>query len=338
MLKYLREDIKKLKSYQVNELEYQVKLDANEGVDWLDGTNRYPDDSCSKLRDKLALKLGNNRDELLIGNGSSELIELVMKAYLEAGEMVVSMSPTFSMYSIYTIINKGVYEEFPLDNMSTLKVEGFIDFVKAKKPKIIIIGNPNNPTGSVISKEDIKKIVKDCDCMVILDEAYIEFANIDPMDNIIDYKNLISLRTFSKAFGLAGIRLGYMIANEEIIGYINRVRSPYNVNSISQEIGLKAIENNDLIANNIKLIKSERERVRKKLEELGYNPYPSQANFLFFKGDDELFSKLMDKKVLIRGFSGELQGYYRLSIGLPGENDAALKAIEEVQNERSNHS
>ena len=328
MLKYLREDIKKLKAYQVNNIEYIVKLDANEGIDWLEGNNRYPDDDCSKLRDKLALKLGNSRDELLIGNGSSELIELVMKAYLEAGEMVISISPTFSMYNIYTIINKGLYEEYPLDNMSTLNVDGFIGFIKKQKPKIVIIGNPNNPTGSVISKEDIIKIVNACDCMVILDEAYIEFADMNPMENIVEYKNLICLRTFSKAYGLAGIRLGYMIASEETIGYINRVRSPYNVNSLSQEIGLKAIENDNFISNNIKLIKSERKRVRQRLEELGYSPYPSQTNFLLFKADEDLSTKLIDEKILIRAFGGDLQGYYRLTIGQAEENDTVLKAIE----------
>lgn len=335
MLKYLREDIKNFKAYDVIDLEYQVKLDANEGIEWIEGKNRYPADGSSKLREKLAVKLGLNSDELLIGNGSSELIELVMKAYLEAGELVITISPTFSMYKIYTIIQRGIYDEYPLDNMKTLNVDGFIEFVNRKKPKIVIIGNPNNPTGSMISKEDILKITKACDCMVVLDEAYIEFADYDTRQEVREYKNLVVLRTFSKAYGLAGIRLGYMIGDQEIIGYINRVRAPYNVNSLTQEIGLSALDKSEIIYNNIKLVKSERASVRKRLEDLGYNPFPSQANFLFFKGQEGLYEAMARKGVLIRAYGGDLQGYYRLTIGTPEDNDIALNTMEEVKNEKS---
>ncbi|TJX13894.1 histidinol-phosphate transaminase [Tissierella creatinini] len=333
MLKYLREDIKTLKSYEVNQEEFRVKLDANEGIEWMDGKNRYPDDSCTILKERLANKLGKKTSELLIGNGSSELIELVMKAYLEYGEIVVSISPTFSMYKLYTIINKGVYEEYPLKDMQKLDVEGFMEFVKLKKPKIIILSNPNNPTGSIISRENILRIVEDCDCMVILDEAYIEFADVEIQDYTREYKNLVVLRTFSKAYALAGIRLGYMIGNEEIIEYINRVRSPYNINTITQNLGLEALDNEVEIMKNISLIKIERERVFKKLKDLGFKPFPSQANFIFFKGKETLSYDLARKKILIRAFSGELKGYYRISIGRPEENDLALKAIEEALNE-----
>ncbi len=336
MFKYLREDIKIFKSYKVNHMEFNIKLDANEGIDWIDGMNRYPDDSCSELRERLAKKLGKKTNELLIGNGSSELIELVMKAYLEYGELVVSISPTFSMYKLYTIINKGIYEEFPLDNMKTLDVDGFIDFIKLKKPKIIILSNPNNPTGSTISREDILRIVEASDCMVILDEAYIEFTDMDIQDSTREYKNLVVLRTFSKAYALAGIRLGYLIGDQETVEYINRVRSPYNINTITQEMGLQALDNEVEIMKNIALIKLERERVFGKLEDLGLAPYPSGGNFIFFKGIETLFDELVKKKILIRAFSGDLKGYFRLSIGTKEENDLALKAIEEVLNETVN--
>lgn len=334
MYKYLREDIKKLKPYVVNEEEYKIKLDANEGINWLDGNNRYPDDTCCGLREKLAEKLDKDPDELLFGNGSSELIELVMKAYLEYGERVVSISPAFSMYKLYTIINKGVYDEYPLDNMQDLNVEGFIDFIKLKKPKIIILCNPNNPTGSIISQEDILRIVEACDSMVIVDEAYIEFSDLQIQDATREFKNLIVLRTFSKAYGLAGIRLGYMIGHKKVIQYINRVRSPYNINSISQSIALKALDNSKIIGENIASIKSERERVGQELEGLGFNTYPSQANFIFFKGFKSLAADLAKKKILIRDYSGDLQGYFRLTIGTVDENNKVLKAIKEVEDEK----
>jgi len=335
MYKYLREDIKKMEAYKVKESNYKVKLDANEGIQWLKGYNRYPVDRSDKLRNKLASDLNKSPDEILIGNGSSELIELVMKAYLEAGEKVVSISPTFSMYKIFTIIHKGVYKDYPLTNMKDLNLEGFLGFVKEEKPKIVILSNPNNPTGTMIPYEDIVEIVKSIDGMVILDEAYIDFADTPPKDDTNDYKNLIILRTFSKAMSLAGIRVGYMIAQEEIIEYINRVRSPYNVNSLTQDMALVALESKEIFKNNIEEIKTERERIRLELVKKGFSPLPSQGNFLFFQASKDFGSKLEEKGILIRGYENNLEGFFRLTIGEKEENQQVLKAIEEVQNERS---
>lgn len=334
MLKYLREEIKNFTAYEVVEKDFQVKLDANEGIERVDGLNRYPVDRSDELRNKLAQGLGKKPEEILLGNGSSELIELVMKAYLEAGETVVSFSPTFSMYRHYTIIHKGAYKDYPLEGMEKLNVEGFIDFVKKEKAKIVIISNPNNPTGTLFPKEDILKIISSVDAMVVLDEAYIEFAEEQKGDNTREFKNLVVLRTFSKALGLAGIRLGYMIADEEIIGYINSVRSPYNVNTLTQSAGIKALESN-VARDNIEMIKKERQRMMKALEERNMKAFPSQGNFLLFPGERYIFDYLTDQGILIRDFGGELEGYYRLTIGTPEENNIVLKAIEEAQNERS---
>ena len=335
MEKYLRKEIKKLKAYELVEKDYRVKLDANEGIDWLDGLNRYPVDRSDKLREKIAEKLEKNPDEIVLGNGSSELIELMMKAYLEAGETVASFSPTFSMYKIFTIIHKGEYVDYPLEDMERLNVEAFINFVKEKKAKLVIISNPNNPTGTLIPKKDILKIVESVDAMVILDEAYIEFADYPQGVEIREFENLVVLRTFSKAISLAGIRLGYMIANKETIDCINRVRSPYNVNSLTQEMGLKALKNDSIISENIKTIKKERERMREFLEKNGIKPLPSGANFLFFKAPIKIYEALWNKGILIRKFDGELESYYRLTIGRPEENNIVIKAIEEEKNARS---
>lgn len=335
MEKYLREEIKALIAYKVVNKDYKVKLDANEGIDWMDGLNRYPDDRSDKLRGKLAERLGKNLDEILLGNGSSELIELVMKAYLEAGETVVSLSPTFSMYEIFTMIHKGRYADYPLDNMEDLNVDGFISFVKENKAKLVILGNPNNPTGTMIARKDILKIVKSVDAMVILDEAYIEFADYPLEDNTGEFKNLVVLRTFSKAIGLAGIRLGYMIAHKENIGYINRVRPPYNVNALTQEMGLKALEKESITIKNIETTKKERKRMKEFLSQNGFKPLPSEANFLFFKAPKNIFNALCNEDVLIRKFTGDLEGYYRLTIGTPEENNIVMKIIEEEGNETS---
>ncbi|HHT50919.1 MAG TPA: histidinol-phosphate transaminase [Eubacteriaceae bacterium] len=335
MYKYLREEIKCFKPYQVNDVEHSYKLDANEGIPWLEDLNLYPNDRCDDVREKLSKLLNKTSEELLIGNGSSELIDYVMKAYLEFDEVVVSISPSFAMYKIYTIINKGKYEDYPLENMEYLNVEGFIQFIKDKKAKLIFLSNPNNPTGSIIPKEDIRKIVSSVDGMVILDEAYIEFTDYPLEDWTREFKNLIVLRTFSKAIALAGIRLGYMIAHKEVIDYINRVRAPYNVNSLTQKMAIKALENLDTIYANIKSIKSERARVREQLDKMGYRTFPSWTNFIFFYGGEGLAKALLKKGVLIRDFGGDLEGYYRVTIGTPKENNGFLQSIQEVKNENS---
>lgn len=334
MYKYLREEIKNLKAYDVKEREYRVKLDANEGIEWLEGLNRYPVDRSDRLRDLLAQRLNKDPDELLVGNGSSELIELAMKAYLEAGETVVSISPTFSMYRIFTIIHKGRYVDYPLQDLERLDVDGFIEFVEQSGAKLVIISNPNNPTGTLFPREDIMRIVKAVHAMVVLDEAYIEFSDLPLVDETRDNLNLVVLRTFSKAMALAGIRLGYMVGNREIIDYINRVRSPYNVNVLSQELGIKALTS-DQSRVSIGMVRSERERMKRELEKRGFKPFESQTNFLFFPAKEGLDAALAKRGIMIRGFGGELEGYFRVTIGTPEENDAVLEAIEEVQNERS---
>lgn len=324
MYKYLRDEIKELKNYDVNQLHCRIKMDANEGIDWLEGLNRYPDDYCTTLREMLSEKLGVEKDELVFGNGSSELIEQVMRAYLDYGEKVLSFSPTFAMYKIYTIINKGKYVDYPLKDFQNLDVDGFIEFIKEEKPKIVLLCNPNNPTGSLIKEEDINRIIEACDCMVILDEAYVEFAYENPPINIDKYKNLIILRTFSKAYSVAGIRLGYMIADKEIIGYINRVRSPYNVSTLSYKYGIKALENEKLAMKNTQLIVSERDRMETEMSNMGLKPVPSSANFIFFTGPEGLADSMLKDGVLIRAFGPEI---YRITVSTPEENNEAIRAM-----------
>lgn len=331
MLKYLREDIKDFVPYEVVERNVQIKLDANEGFQRQDGLNRYPLDRADSLRLELAKGLARKPEEILMGNGSSELIELVLKAYLGAGETVVSISPTFSMYKQYTIIHKGIYREYPLNDMTRLDVTGFIDFITEMRPKIVILCNPNNPTGTLLPQQDILQIIRTVDAMVILDQAYIEFTGNPGEYDPRELENLIILRTFSKALGLAGIRLGYMIAHTETIHCIHRIRSPYNLNTLTQRVGLQVLREGSNTT--IELIKAERERMTKALQSLGITPLPSQANFLFFPAEKQLAEILIKRGILIRSFSGRLTGYFRLTIGTPEENNAVLKAIKEAQHE-----
>ncbi len=334
MKKYVRKAVLDLKAYEVSDIDYSIKLDANEGIDWKEGLNRYPDNQAVKLIKALSYMTGKKENELIAGNGSSELIELILKTFLEPEEYVVSIDPTFSMYKIFTTIYNGKYEGYKLVDNRYFDTEGFIKFINETKAKIVMLSNPNNPTGSFIEKESIEKILIESDAIVVIDEAYIEFAKDSVIDMINDYENLIVLRTFSKAYAVAGIRLGYLAANESIVKYIKRVKSPYNLNVISQEIGLKALENIDGVNKNIELIKEEREKVWKVLDKLGLNPIPSHANFILFQGDDKLNDYLKSFGILIREFGGDLKGYIRMTIGTQEENEMVVEKIRRYYDEK----
>lgn len=329
MEKYVRDKIKDLKSYQVNKVPYTIKLDANEGIDWKDGLNRYPDDSAEELIKKIASWLDKPTEQLLIGNGSSELIELTLKTFLDPDECVVSLDPTFSMYQVFTTIYNGRYAGFKLDDDFEFETDDFIRFIKEEKAKIVLLSNPNNPTGKSIPYNEIIKIVETSDAIVVLDEAYIEFGGESLIDVIDQYDNLIVLRTFSKAFGMAGIRLGYMLSNEGVIDYIKRVKSPYNVNQVTQENGIKALENMSLIKKNIDLIKKERSWLYQELLKLDILPVDSTANFILFKYEKPVAKYLLDEGIQIRKFSGKLDNYYRITVGTNEENQVVIQKLKE---------
>jgi histidinol-phosphate aminotransferase len=324
MEKYVRKAIRELTSYEVHKWDYHIKLDANESIEWLEGLNRYPDDTSEAVISAIAQWRSVKKEQLLVGNGSSELIELTMKTFLSPGESVVTFEPTFSMYKIFTKLYSGKYAAMKMDSEFNLDVDRFIEFIYEEHAKLVIISNPNNPTGKVIPLEDIKKIAEQSDAIIILDEAYIEFGGESAIKLIEDYDNLIVLRTFSKAMGLAGIRFGYMIANEEAIGYIRRVKSPYNVNTVTQNTALKAFDNLEQIEENVELVKTERAWLFDQLETMNMSPVSSKANFILFKCTEDLYKKLRDSGILIRVFGGELTGYCRITVGTPAENRTTI--------------
>jgi|LGOV01.1.fsa_nt_gb histidinol-phosphate aminotransferase len=339
MKKYVRKIIKELEPYKVVEEEYRIKLDANEGIEWLDGLNRYPNDSADEVKNKISEWINKSINEIIMGNGSSELIEMVLKTFLEPNEAVVGFSPSFSMYEIFTKIYNGKYVAFELDNTFKLCIDGFIEFINRIKPKIVLISNPNNPTGIGIALTNIIQIVEQSDAIIVVDEAYIEFGGESSIEYINKYNNLIILRTFSKAMGLAGIRLGYMVANEELISYVKRIKSPYNVNKMTQEIGINALLNLEVIEKNIELIKNERSWLFQQLEELKLNPIISESNFILFKSNicDDLYEFLKKEGILIRKFSDRLEGYCRITVGTKEENREIINKIRSVYYENSNY-
>ena len=321
-----KQSVKELQPYVVNPTVCSVKLDANEGdknlfkdlVKELGDNfylNVYPDDNYTDLKKAIADYIGCKTKNISVGNGSSELLDLCVKTFVDTNELILSLDPTFSMYSIYAKIVNSRYIGAGEGNDFIVDVDDVIKSIKENNPKLTIVCNPNNPTGTVIKREKVLEIVKSTDEIVIVDEAYMEFCEESIVGEIENYKNLIVVKTLSKAFSMAGIRTGYLLANEELVKTVEKVRPPYNLNSISAFLATKALQQKDKMLVYVNQVKKEREKVYKSLLDMGIKAFPSGANFVFFYCDDkDLEDKLVKEDVLIRKFGGKLDNHYRVTI------------------------
>ena len=337
-----KQSVKELQPYVVNPVVCSVKLDANEGnkdlfKDLIKDIgddfylNLYPDDNYTQLKEAIVNYIGCKIENISVGNGSSELLDLCVKTFVDTNELILSLDPTFSMYSIYAKIVNSRYIGAGEGNDFVINVDDVIKSIKENNPKLTIICNPNNPTGTTIKRDDVLRIVKSTDNVVIVDEAYMEFSNESVVDEIENYDNLIVVKTMSKAFSMAGIRTGYLIANEELVKTIEKVRPPYNLNSISALLATKALKQKDKMLSYVENLKVEREKIYEKLLDMGVKAYKSGANFVFFSSKvDNLAEKLIDNDVLIRKFGGKLDNYYRVTVGSPKENEAFLNAMKKI--------
>ena len=337
-----KQSVKELQPYVVNPVVCSVKLDANEGnkdlfKDLIKDIgddfylNLYPDDNYTELKEAIVNYIGCKIENISVGNGSSELLDLCVKTFVDTNELILSLDPTFSMYSIYAKIVNSRYIGAGEGNDFTINVDDVIKSIEENDPKLTIICNPNNPTGTTIKRDDVLRIVKSTDNVVIVDEAYMEFSNESVVDEIENYDNLIVVKTMSKAFSMAGIRTGYLIANEELVKTIEKVRPPYNLNSISALLATKALKQKDKMLSYVENLKVEREKIYEKLIDMGVKAYKSGANFVFFSSKvDNLAEKLIDNDVLIRKFGGKLDNYYRVTVGSPKENEAFLNAMKKI--------
>ena len=337
-----KQSVKELQPYVVNPVVCSVKLDANEGnkdlfKDLIKDIgddfylNLYPDDNYTQLKEAIVNYIGCKIENISVGNGSSELLDLCVKTFVDTNELILSLDPTFSMYSIYAKIVNSRYIGAGEGNDFIINVDDVIKSIKENNPKLTIICNPNNPTGTIIKRDDVLRIVKSTDNVVIVDEAYMEFSNESVVDEIENYDNLIVVKTMSKAFSMAGIRTGYLIANEELVKTIEKVRPPYNLNSISALLATKALKQKDKMLSYVENLKVEREKIYEKLLDMGVKAYKSGANFVFFSSKvDNLAEKLIENDVLIRKFGGKLDNYYRVTVGSKEENEAFLNAMKKI--------
>jgi histidinol-phosphate aminotransferase len=328
-----------LSAYEVKEIPCKVKLDANESPygfkDLLKAlkfikTNRYPDPEAKFLKKFISRDFGVKPENILHGNGSDELIYYLITTF---GGPVLYPIPTFSMYGI---ISQALGEKriaIPLDKEFDLDLEKILKAIKNQKPKLIFLSSPNNPTGNCFSSDRILKIIEVSNGIVVVDEAYQPFASDKGfMPMLKDYKNIVIMRTLSK-IGLAGLRVGFLIADEEIINEVNKVRLPFNLNSLSQAAAVEVLKNKKVLKSGIKSIISERGRLFSEMAKIkGIKPYPSEANFISFrvKEPDKIYKGLLKKGILVRNISGIVNNCLRVTIGTPGENKGFIKVLKEV--------
>lgn len=341
--KLVKPNIRSLRAYQAEEIPCKVKLDANEspyGFRALKSvkTNRYPDPEARILRTLVAKQFKIKSENILHGNGSDELIYYLITTF---GGPVLYPVPTFSMYGIISQVLGEKKIEVPLDS-NDLDIERILKAIKRYKPKLIFLSSPNNPTGSSFSSEKILKIIETTLSLVphplslslvVVDEAYQPFSDRKSfLPMLKTCKNLIILRTLSK-IGLAGLRVGFMLADSKIIKEVNKVRLPFNLNSISQELAVEILKNRSLMRSYIKSIISERKKLLNEMKKTeGIEPYPSDANFILFRVEesDRIYKGLLRKGVLIKNMKGVIDGCLRVTVGTPGENAVFLKYIKEL--------
>jgi len=346
----LRPEIKAISPYhgEADDFEIKINLSGNESPYDLPQVikekfieefekrdiNRYPEIYSEELHQTIADYLSDELDkdvstaEVAAGNGSDELLDMLIRTYVEPGDVVISQAPTFSMYKYFTELSGGIYKEIPLDeNFNLQNLKKMIDNYN---PKLIFLCSPNNPTGEKIEKELILSLADYFAGPLLIDEAYADFSSEDLMQEVGSYKNLAVTRTFSKAFGLAGIRLGYMYGSSELMEEVKKVLKPYNLNSLTDIIGCLVLNNNQIIKERIEIIKSERDRVYKKLLDYsGWELYPSEANFIYMEGQKThvLKEMLNAEGIKIRSYNSQPPAV-RITIGSPEENDAVLKVFE----------
>jgi histidinol-phosphate aminotransferase len=299
--------------------------------------HNYPDPAQRELRLALEQYAGLGRQHIVCGMGSDDLIDLILRLFLEPGDEVINCPPTFGMYPFSTDICGGRVVDVPRNEDFSLDMAG-IKKALTERTKVIFVASPNNPTGNAATEEEIKELI-DTGKVVVVDEAYFEFSNSVTMTNLVpSCPNLVVLRTFSKWAGLAGLRIGYGLFPIEIAGYLMKIKQPYNASAAAQAAVLASLADIDYLRANVAKIVMERERLFGKLEELGWlKPYPSQANFILCSlpqgNAQEIWQGLRKKGIFVRYFDTPgLRDCLRITVGRPEDSDTLVKALKEVKN------
>ncbi len=342
--KLLRPHIATLQAYTSARDEYTGKegvfLDANEnpfGSITAQDFNRYPDPYQLELKEKISQIKEVKTSQIFLGNGSDEAIDLLFRAFCIPGkDNVILLPPTYGMYEVSASINNVEVQKVPLTagfQLRTDKILGAVD----KHTKIIFICSPNNPSGNKVDRDDILYLLKKFKGIVVVDEAYIDFSDEPSFTTELkNFKNLVVMQTFSKAWGLASLRLGMAFASKDLIKILNRIKPPYNISGLTQETVLAAMDNYEKVKSMIVDILSEREYLKSRLESLDFvnKIHPSDSNFLLVKMPNAnlVYDELIDKKVIVRNRSKVLlcEDCLRITVGIRAENERLVEALSEI--------
>lgn len=336
--KIVRKNIWNLTPYSSARDEFKgtadVFLDANENP--YGYLNRYPDPQQIKIKEKLAKIKNVSTDQIFIGNGSDEVIDLAFRIFCEPGvDKALTFSPTYGMYDVSADINNIELIKQPLINDFQINLNQLQPYLDDPLVKIIFVCSPNNPTGNTLNTDDVEYIIKNFEGVVIIDEAYIDFSSKKSfIEKINEYPNLIVSQTFSKAWGLAGVRVGVAYTNNAILDLYNRVKPPYNVSVLNQDAVLESLHNFSDVQKNIDIILEERSRLKQRLASIKKvnKIYPSDANFLLVNVDDadKTYNYLIEKKVIIRNRNKVINNCIRITVGTPEENEKLINALKEL--------
>ena len=338
----IRNNIKKLKPYSSARSEYSgqasVFLDANEnsfGSPLTKWYNRYPDPLQWDVKRKLSTIKNVPAENILLGNGSDECIDLLIRTFCDPGlDNIIICPPTYGMYEVYANINQVAINEVPLLSNFQLNLEGLESIINAHT-KLIFLCSPNNPTGNSLHREDIEIVLNNFDGIVVVDEAYINYSRQRSfLTELSEYPNLVVMQTFSKAWGLAALRLGMAFASEDIIQVLNKIKPPYNINAATQELALKALDHLDDVNAMIRETVQEREVLMKELDNIQriQKVFPSDANFLLVKmeGATAVYDYLKNQGIIVRNRSNIVlcEDSLRITVGTPQQNQTLIEALK----------
>jgi histidinol-phosphate aminotransferase len=315
----------------------KVFLDANENP-YKSIANRYPDPLQRQLKRTLAKIKGVEANQILFGNGSDEVLDLVFRSFCEPGQdEVIVLPPTYGMYAVLAQINNVKVNTVPLNESFQLDLEGIIKQVNVNT-KVIFVCSPNNPTGNSIPLEQIQNLLNQFSGLVVVDEAYVDFSTKGSAVRLLDdYPHLMICQTFSKAYGLAGIRLGMGIADSKIIDYFNKIKPPYNVNVLTQKTAYNSLNDQNTTKGHVKELLAERQKLEKDLLNIDFvnKIYPSDANFLLIQVDNasKRYDQLLSLDIVVRNRSSLLgcENTLRITVGTPQENTRLINACKTIK-------
>ena len=335
---YIRDNVKKMKAYSSARDEFtdiaEIYLDANENP-FSSGINRYPDPYQKKLKKRIAEIKSIPIKNIMLGNGSDEVLDLIFRAFCEPGcDNVIYTPPTYGMYKVIAGINNIDLRASVLGVDFTINMDDLLGQIDLNT-KLIVLCSPNNPSGNTMPEEQVKILLERSNCLVVIDEAYIDFSKEDSYLKMLSrYPNLIVCQTFSKAWGMAGIRLGICYASDAIISVLNKIKAPYNVNVLTQQKALESLENLGSFKSNLEEIAKEKKKLKGALKQIRFvkTIYPSDANFWLIKVDNanKRHEQLLQKGIVVRNRTNEIlcENCLRITIGTPNENEKLIKVLK----------